>query len=100
MMVLEIKIKYLQNIEVWQLSDLMNNDNYEHLQNIKKLKILDLYFDEKKKISDENIKNINIEHITLSDLNNITINGLNKYTKKIDIYGNVNIKDEDLKNQI
>lgn len=99
-MVLEIKIKYLQNIEVWQLSDLMNNDNYEHLQNIKKLKILDLYFDEKKKISDENIKNINIEHITLSDLNNITINGLNKYTKKIDIYGNVNIKDEDLKNQI
>ena len=99
-MVLEIKIKYLQNIEVWQLSDLMNNDNYEHLQNIKKLKILDLYFDEKKKIADENIKNINIEHITLSDLNNITINGLNKYTKKIDIYGNVNIKDEDLKNQI
>jgi hypothetical protein len=76
-------LKYLPNIEIWQPNNTKTEDNYEYLKNIKKLKLLDLNYNQK--IFDEHIKNINVEHIILSDKNNITINALNKNIKRIDI---------------
>jgi hypothetical protein len=43
------------------------------------------------------LKNINIEHLILSFNNKITENELNKNTKKLDLFCNYNIRDEDLK---
>jgi len=87
-------LKYLPNINIWSPNK-SSDDNYEYMKKIKKLELLDLYYNSK--ISDENIKNINIERIILSGENNITINGLNKNIKRIYIYGNPKIRDKDLK---
>ena len=87
-------LRYLPNIKVWFL-DYNINDNYEYLKNIKNLKVLDLLSGAK--IVDNNIKNINIEHILLSYDSKITINGLNKNIKKLGLGNNTIIKDNDLK---
>ena len=88
-------LQYLPDIQYWTPDRHVSNDNFENMKIIKKLKLLDLYHN--KNISDENIININIEHIILSENHKITINGLNKNIKKIYLVGKVNIKDNDLK---
>jgi len=62
------------------------------MKNIKKLKLLNFYYNSQ--ISYENIKNINMNHIILSERSNITIN---KLQKKIYMYCNTKIRDESLR---
>ena len=86
-------LQYLPDIECWSPDNYKNDDNIEHLKNVKKLKLLDLSTNDN--INDENIKNIEIEFIVLSK--NITINGLNKSIKKLDLSKNKKIQDKDLR---
>jgi len=89
-------LKYLPNIEILSLDNRsIRYDDYKYMENVKKFKLLDLSCDNK--ISDENIKNIDIEHIILSNNDTITISGLGKNIKKIDLERNSTIKNEDLK---
>jgi hypothetical protein len=62
----------LANIEYLSL------DEYNHIENVKKLKLLDIY---STNIYWEKINNIDIEHIRLAYDRTTTINDINKNTK-------------------
>jgi hypothetical protein len=68
------------------------------MKSIEKLKILDL--SNNSDIGNENIKHIKIRHLILNQNNNIinyNITKLNKNIKKLDLIGDVKIKDNDLR---
>jgi len=88
-------LQYLPNIECWSPDNINNDDGHKYIKSIKKLKILDLSFNNN--IINEDIKNTKIEHIILCNNEIITINGLDKDIKKIDLCENNKIKDKDLK---
>jgi len=67
----------------------------EYSINIKKLKVLDLFYNSY--TLDTDIKNANIDHIILTEYNKITDQELNSNLKKLNLLHNWEIKDHNLK---